>query len=133
MSLGTKLQAVHSKVNKKLGRQGGPIIFRKVTTTETTIGRPVVEVNTDIQIDDGCRVSTLTVYQIGSSGKRKVGDLRMIVPANKITRDQIKGAFIVYNSERYTIVDFNSANVEGTPPILSDVVVNWEVIARLEG
>lgn len=128
MSLGTKLQSVHNRVNTKLGTQDATIVFRKTTNT------PAAEFglsysassNSDVTITAGIKVGRVKSFETDGGGTIQVGDLKLLVPGSLVTETQLNGAKVLYSSQTYSII--HREPVE----IYSGVVVNWLVIARLE-
>ena len=132
MSLGTKLQAVHSKVNTKLGTQDGTIVFRKHTLTQpTTFGKAYsANTNSDVTITAGVKVSRVKAYEVDKTGTLALNDVKFIVPGGLLSEDQLKAekdkpVEIVYGSKTYGIVSYAPTE------IISGVPVNWLVYARL--
>ena len=127
MTLGSKLQTVHNKVNAKLGTQDGTIVFRKQTVVADEFGKPYTSnTNSDVTITAGIKVGRLKAYETDGGATFKIGDLKLIVPGGLITEAQLTDAKIIYGGETYSILDRSPVE------IFSGVVVNWRVIARLE-
>ena len=128
MSLGTKLQNVHKKVNTKLGVQDAAIIFRKHNVTQSpTFGKPYTAAsNSDVTISAGIKVERVKAYETDGGGTMQVGDLKLTVPANLITETQLKVSEVVYNGEDYAIITYFPTE------IYSGVAVQWRVIARFK-
>jgi hypothetical protein len=128
MSLGAKLQAVHSKVNTKLGTQDASMTFRKKTTVRNTeLGRPHTSVtNSDVVIAAGIKVERVKAYETDAGGTIQIGDLKLTIPGGLITEAQLTGAEIIYSGQTYSIKAMHPTE------ILSGVAVNWRVIAGLE-
>lgn len=128
MSLGTKLQNVHKKVNTKLGVQDGTIVFRKRTITPASdFGKPyTTATNSDVTITAGIKVERVKAYETDGAGTIQVGDLKLTIPANLITEDQLTGAEVIYGGQTYSII------TRFPTEIYSGVAVQWRVIARLK-
>lgn len=128
MSLGEKLQRVSQKVNTKLGMQDGPVIIRRTVKTQPSkIGQNYTgETNQDITLDTGIAISWVKSYETDSAGTVLVGDLKLSIPVNLLTKEQLDGAVVVYDSQVYSIISDNFDK------ILGGVGVNWLIVARLK-
>ena len=128
MTLGTKLQSVASRVNAKLGTQDAPIVFRKTTVSaDPKFGKPYSSTsNTDVTITQGAKVSRIRGREVDAAGTLRVGDLKLMVPGGLLTEAHLKDSQILYSGDTYGIVAFQPAS------ILSGVVVEWQVIGRVE-
>lgn len=128
MSLGTKLQSVHQKVNTKLGRQDATITVRTRTRTEaSTFGLPYAS-NTasDVSITTGARVDYVKAWEVDASLTLRVGDLKLYIPASLLTSAQLSKAEILHGSDVYSILKFQPTE------IVSGVAVQWLIYARKE-
>lgn len=128
MSLGEKLQRVSQKVNTKLGMQDGPVIIRRTIKTQPSkIGQNYTgETSQEITLDTGIAISWVKSYETDSAGTVLVGDLKLSVPVNLLTKEQLDGAVVVYDSQVYSIISDNFDK------ILGGVGVNWLIVARLK-
>lgn len=129
MSLGTKLQAAAQKVNTKLGTQDASITFRTVAITPASeFGQAYsASTPTDVEIASGIDVGRVNTYEaMASGGKLKLGDLKLKVPGNLLTENQLKSAKILYSSKTYSILNYAPMK------IYSGVVVEWKIWARVE-
>lgn len=128
MSLGSKLQSVHNRVNTKLGTQDGTIVFRKTTITPgSEFGMPYATTsNSDVTITAGIKLSRVRAFEVDAAGTFQVGDLKLLIPGGLITELQLTDAKVLYSGLTYSIIHREPKE------IYSGVVVNWLVIARLE-
>lgn len=126
MTLGTKLQKVHLKVNKKLGFQDASITFRKSTkVAPDRFGQSYQSVsNSDITITGGVKIYPMTARDLDAAGVFKINDLVLIVPGSILTESQIDGSTVIYKSKDYSII--NASPVD----IVSGVAVNWKIVLR---
>lgn len=127
-TLGDKLQKVHARVNKKLGSQLSPVVFRKPNVTAASdFGNNYASTsNTDVTISAGAQVSFVNAKQTDALGTARVGDLRVRIPGHLITEAQIAGSDVLYGGLTYAIINYYPVQT------YSAVVVNWEVIARIK-
>ncbi len=127
MSLGSKLQNVHKKVNTKLGVQDAVVIFRKHTVIPAAdFGKSYVSSTpVDITIHAGIKIERVKAYET-DGGTIQVGDLKLTIPTNLITEAQLDGVEVVYNGQTYSIL------TRFPTEIYSGVAVQWRVIARLK-
>lgn len=127
MPLGQKLQNAYRKVNTKLGTQDGTVIIRRRVEAQGDFGTAYTSnVNSDVTIASGLKLSRLKAYEVDKGGVFQVGDLKIIVPGSLVTEAQIKESVLVYNNATYSVVKYYPSE------IYSGVIVNWIIIARLE-
>lgn len=129
MSLASKLQGVHVKVNRRLDFQAATLAFCKDDITAGGIGETQTK-TTDTVTVDGARVSQVNVRSTAPYGPFELEDLVLLIPKSLLTRAQIEGAYVLYDSLRYTIITYGPAPVEGTPAIMGGDVINWRVVVR---
>lgn len=128
-NLGTKLQSAYQKVNTKLSKQLGSVVFRKATVTKgSKFGMDYASSsNVDVTLSSGVEVIHVKAAQTQEQGTLRAGDIRVIVPGNLITDAQIDGADIIYDGITYSVIDYQPKEVYGAK------VVRWEVLGRQEG
>lgn len=129
MSLASKLQGVHVKVNRRLDFQDKVLIFYKTEVTSGGIGEQNTETVTSTTVD-GARVTPVSVRNTAPYGPYVLGDLQMFIPKSLLAESFIDGAWLTYGGVRHTIVAWGPAPVEGTPAVMGGEVINWRVIAR---
>ncbi len=126
MSLGEKLQKAYEKVNKKLGTQDGPVdITIKTHTAAAEFGRAHTATSeTTVSISEGLKIERMKSYEIAPSGPWRQDDIKLIIPGNLVTEDQLDQAVIEYGDKTYSIAGKFPTEIYG------GVVVQWRVIAR---
>lgn len=129
MSLASKLQGAHVKVNRRLDFQDKELIFYKTTVTSGGIGEQNTETVTSTTVD-GARVSQVNVRNTAPYGPYVLGDLQMFIPKSLLAEAALEGAWLTYGGVRHTIVTWGPAPVSGTPPVMGGEVINWLVVAR---
>lgn len=129
MSLASKLQAAHVKVNQRLDFQAGPLLFCKDTQTAGDIGEEQTKTTNSVSID-GARVSQVSIRSTAPYGPFELDDLVLLIPKTLIAKTDIEGAYVLYDSLRYSILQYGPAPVSGTPAIMGGEVINWRVVVR---
>jgi hypothetical protein len=128
-NLGEKLQKVHSKVNTKLGKQDGPITFKKNTpASQAAFGKPYNSpVVTTLEITAGIGVTFAQAWQEKTGGRIQAGDLILTIPGDLVAAAWLTDSHILYQGFK---LDIQS---KAPKEIFGGVPVQWVVTARKVG